>query len=544
MNAGDDLLTAAPAVQTPPPADTAEFALEPTTPLEVVRPPARPTRDDVLGWVGAGGGPWFPSAHARRTGTPREALDGPLGELRAAGLVAVADWAKGAGQGYVLTPAGVATLAGDDEAIPSGGPVGPDPTPPLPEPVGIDPRPPVVTPALLLANVLWFFTGLVLAYRAGVSVWDYLAGRNPAVLDRLGGVTGWNLLAGEWWRLGTSAFVHIGLLHLVLNVAAIGMMGPLAELLWGRRRLAAIYALSALAGGCLAMAVHPTTPAGAPVLLAGASGGIWGVLTSLAAWLVLFRGELAPDVAADWTRRLGRLILLNVGINLLAMTDVLSGLSWEAHLGGGVAGFVAAGLLNALRFGDRPRRVAAAVLLVLAPAVCLGGLAWAVRDGDAWEPLRRQAALIRERAEQDRARAAAAREQAEARAAVEAHNRDVAPLVDRLRPAAADPAEDRAVHLLTAGLGRRPAAAEAREAVAGLRATADQAAAALGSPSGVAPLDRLREKLRAYAEARAKSLGLVLGLLDAPAPPAPAAVKAWKDAQREADRLWPEAGRP
>ncbi|MBX9627256.1 MAG: rhomboid family intramembrane serine protease, partial [Gemmataceae bacterium] len=372
--------------KTPPPADTAEFALERTTPQPAVTPPApRPTPEQVLGWVAAAPGPWFPSAHARATGVSRDALDDPLNDLRAAGLLAVAEWVRGTGQGYVLTPEGRAATSVPAAAAPAAGPP-PDGDPGLPEPVGIDPRPPVVTPVLLLANVLWFLAGVVVAHRLGVPVWTYLTGRSPPALERLGAVSGPDLLAGDWWRLGASCFVHVGLLHLVVNVAAIGIMGPLAELLWGRWRTLAVYALSGLAGGCLAMAVHPSAESGAPILVAGASGAIWGVMTSLAAWLLLFRADLAPDMAADWGRQLGRMLILNVGVSFIP------GVSWEAHLGGGVAGFVAAGLLNALRFGDRPRRVGAAVLLVLMPVGCVAGLVGAMRDGDAWAPLRRHQA--------------------------------------------------------------------------------------------------------------------------------------------------------
>lgn len=524
MKPGDDLFSAAP-VTTPPPADTAVFAaLDQSTPVEMVRPVLpRPTPEDVLGWVAAAKGAWFPSAHARESGLPREALDGPLGELRAAGLVAVADWVKGAGQGYVLTPDGAAARA-EGSDVPA-----PDPTPALPEPVGIDPRPPLVTPAVLLANVLWFFAGVVLAYRAGLSVKAYLLGKSFAALERLGAVTPADLQQGEWWRLGTSCFVHVGLFHLVLNLTAIGMMGPLAERLWGRWRLLAIYALSGLAGGCLAMAAHPTGPGGAPVILAGASGAIWGVMTSLAAWLLLFRDELDPGLAADWTRQLCRLLLLNVGINFLAVTDVLSGLSWEAHLGGGLAGFVTAGLVNALRFGDRCRRAVAAVLLVLLPVGCAGGLVWAMREGEAWAPLRYKAAA--EEAVRQR------------RAAEEAFNRDVAPLLDAVRPEKVRPDEDRAASLLLARLGGRPAAAGTRTQLAGFRAAAADLAARAAEPTGVEKVDRVLGQVRAYAEIRARSLDLLLGLFDAPTN-APPDLRPWQAARKEADRLWAEVGRP
>jgi DNA-binding IscR family transcriptional regulator len=50
--------------------------------------------------------PWYPSAYAKETNTPRDTLDPYLDQLRMAGLVHLTDWVPGHGQGYALTPAG------------------------------------------------------------------------------------------------------------------------------------------------------------------------------------------------------------------------------------------------------------------------------------------------------------------------------------------------------------------------------------------------------------------------------------------------------
>src|SRR5262249_46071369 len=55
--------------------------------------------------------PWYPYDYARDTGLPRDALDEPLDRLRLGGLVRLADWVQGKGQGYTLTPAGERVLA-------------------------------------------------------------------------------------------------------------------------------------------------------------------------------------------------------------------------------------------------------------------------------------------------------------------------------------------------------------------------------------------------------------------------------------------------
>jgi membrane associated rhomboid family serine protease len=348
-------------------------------------PPAAPTAATVLQQIAASDGPWFPARFAAAAGVARDSLDEPLAELRGAGLILAAEWVRGVGQGYALTAAGraaasdpgtlerlaggapaaeVAVLAGAIQA----GPIGAPADVPAADLGGADDRdpdlalrPPVAVPGLLMANAVWFFICAVWGIRWGLTLTDSLWRGHPEVLHRFGAVRGTDLLAGEWWRLFTCCFVHVGALHLLLNLFALAMMGPLAELLWGRGRLLLIYVLSGLGGSALAMAIRPDP------LLAGASGAIWGIQMSLFVWLWAFRDRLPSDVAADWLRRLTVVFLLN------AAGSLLPNVSWEGHLGGGLAGLLTAGLLNAARSGGRGRRLAAWLLLTLLPAVCVLG---------------------------------------------------------------------------------------------------------------------------------------------------------------------------
>jgi membrane associated rhomboid family serine protease len=388
MNPGDEVLSPTAADPTPLPLKKlADHGAESRYALAA----GAPTAEVVLRWIAASGSePWFPSVHAKQTGTPRDSLDDPLSELRLAELVKIVTWVRGVGQGYALTPAGQAALA--DASVfarpPTLSDVPPtesaegEPAPAVPSHADLlDLRPPVVTPALLIATVLWFFVGLVFAVRVGVPAGEYLWTGNPAVLARLGAVTGPDLLRGEWWRLASCCFVHFGAVHLALNMFILGVVGPLAELLWGRGRTAIIYAMSGLAGSCLAMALSPTVGGGVNTL-AGASGAIWGVSTSLLAWMLLFGSRLPPVLARNLFRRLCLMLAMNAGISCLPH------ISWEAHLGGGLAGFLTAGLLNVARLDDRPRRRAAVVILVLLPVVCVTGLLTAMQSSPDWVALR------------------------------------------------------------------------------------------------------------------------------------------------------------
>lgn len=533
MNPGDEALspTTAP---TPPPTPSAGPAAVPPC-----APAAAPTAEAVLRWIASGGAePWFPSAHAKRTGTPRDSLDEPLTELRLAELVKIVAWVRGVGQGYVLTDAGRDLFTRAPAAVP---PPEPPPQPvmapvPPPRPDITEDRLPVVTAALVIANVLWFFVGLVFAMRVGVSADEYLGKGSTTVLERIGGVCGSDLLRGEWWRLATCCFVHIGVMHLLLNMLVLGGLGPLSEALWGRFRTVLIYAVSGLGGSCLAMALRPTADNGAETLLAGASGAIWGLLTALLAWLLVHGSTLHPASADGLFRRLMVMLVVN------GLASFLPQISWEGHLGGGVAGLLTAGLLNVARLGDRTRRVAAVVLLVSLPALCVSGLMLVMKTGRTW-------AVLRERAAQGEE----ARRELNANDHRRAFNERVtellppvvperAPRPGRVMPAGRLTPGERltVVPLVCAPRGYFQTAA-ARLRVAAVRSAAARLEEGMsGPPTGDEEVDRRREQLRAYAAARGRELDLLGAMLAARSLPDVPAWQAWGDARREADRLWDE----
>ena len=552
MEPGHETESPACADETPLPIQVngLELSSAPAAPPAPAPVPSAPTAASVLLWIAASEGAWFPSRFATESGTSRDSLDDPLAELRLAGLIAATDWLRGEGQGYTLTPAGTSatTTPAVLELLKQGRPAAhiaaliapPEQDAPpagsrasetedesdADRDVARSLRPPLVVPILLMANALWFFICVVWGIRWGLPLSRSLWAGHSEILHRFGAVTGLDLIHGEWWRLITCCFVHIGAVHLILNMFALAMMGPLAELLWGRRRLLIIYLVSGLGGSALAMALRPD------VLLAGASGAIWGIQMSLFAWLFTFRRQLPPHVAADWLRRLTIVFLLNAG------GSFLPNVSWEGHLGGGVVGFAAAGLLNAVRFGDRQRRLAARVLLVLLPLFCLAGLASAMgaRGTPKWQQIHQRLAAIEQ--------------QNRVRALVQQFDDEVAPRLVRLtgeggpkREARINvtPGELNALLILKDTKRVPEKLARTREKVEELKKTAEEVAElTAGTSTGVLPLDQHRGRVHQFALARAKSLELLLALLDSAPPPPRAAWDAWQAARLDADRLWEE----
>lgn len=77
------------------------------------------------------------------------------------------------------------------------------------------------------------------------------------------------IMGGEWWRLLTSMFLHIGIIHLVLNGVALFFLGGIVERVFGSARFLVIFLFSGLIGS-LASFIFTAD------LAAGASGAIFG----------------------------------------------------------------------------------------------------------------------------------------------------------------------------------------------------------------------------------------------------------------------------
>lgn len=160
---------------------------------------------------------------------------------------------------------------------------------------------------------------------------------------------------GEVYRLLTSAFLHGGLLHLLLNMYALFMFGPPIEAALGRLRFVALYLVSALGGSALSYAfAAPNQPS------LGASGAVFGLL---GAFLVVSRKQ-RRDTSAVLV-----LLAINLGYGFLVPR-----VDWRAHVGGLIAGALIA---LALVYAPRDRRTlvqVAGTVGVLAGAVAL--VAW------------------------------------------------------------------------------------------------------------------------------------------------------------------------
>lgn len=92
---------------------------------------------------------------------------------------------------------------------------------------------------------------------------------------------------GQWWRLATSVFVHVGTVHMAVNVVSLWVIGRLAEDVFGRLRAALLFAACGFAG---ATASYFASQAG---ISAGASGAIFGLVGATLGELTVHRRHFA-----------------------------------------------------------------------------------------------------------------------------------------------------------------------------------------------------------------------------------------------------------
>jgi tetratricopeptide (TPR) repeat protein len=140
---------------------------------------------------------------------------------------------------------------------------------------------------------------------------------------------------GQLWRTLTSAFVHVGLLHLAVNMWSLWAIGRMCERIYGNLSYTLIYLLSAV-GGCLAS--NAWNPLAAS---AGASGALFGIDGAVIAFLYLQPGSIPPEAL----QKLRKELLGIIGFNLMIGFS-MSFVNNAAHLGGLVTGALAGALVT------------------------------------------------------------------------------------------------------------------------------------------------------------------------------------------------------
>lgn len=177
----------------------------------------------------------------------------------------------------------------------------------------------------------------------------------------------------EPWRLLSSSFVHIGIMHLLANAFSMYFLGVSSELIVGKWRMLAVFLFSVAGGNLLTLwTTWQQIDKVAPPITAGASGGILG-LSLMLLMLAVFKVPTAMALNL-------RALLMIIGLNVL-MGFAIDGINNAGHFGGMIAGVIL-GLGLALEQKQRHQggRIAWFWLTAVALGVLMAGLWWYLHD--------------------------------------------------------------------------------------------------------------------------------------------------------------------
>jgi rhomboid protease GluP len=196
-------------------------------------------------------------------------------------------------------------------------------------------QPKVATKVLIGLNLIMF----------GLEIW---AGGSESIstLYRLGAMVPNAVWAGEWWRLLNGTFLHLGWVHLLLNMFSLYFFGAFVEPVLGVRKFIAAYLFSGV-GSMLVVALLARGAADRAEIYVGASGAIMGLLGLMA--VILWQGW-SRDRAKVAGRQL-RFVLLIMALQ--TATDLMNP---QISVVGHVSGFMLGALIGSWLYQPGQRK--------------------------------------------------------------------------------------------------------------------------------------------------------------------------------------------
>jgi membrane associated rhomboid family serine protease len=162
----------------------------------------------------------------------------------------------------------------------------------------------------------------------------------------------------QWWRLVTPMFIHVNLLHLLVNMYSLWMIGPYVEKLYGSAKFVVFWVLTGVAGVVASyLTVRPVLATGGLARFlfkafdepsAGASGALFGLVGVLFVFGIKFRHELPEGFKRAFGTGMLPVIFINLFIGYLGRGFIDN----AAHLGGLLSGAALALVVQYRRPGD------------------------------------------------------------------------------------------------------------------------------------------------------------------------------------------------
>ena len=199
---------------------------------------------------------------------------------------------------------------------------------------------PIVTYALIAVNIIIFILMYVLGNGSTDNQTLVNFGANNAELVR----------SGEYYRLLSAIFLHIGVVHLLFNMYALYIIGPQLESFYGKAKFLTIYLISGIIGNLFANIFEVNT------LGAGASGAIFGLFGALLYFGYHYRVYLGSVIRTQ--------LLPVIVLNLLIGFTTPS-ISSSAHIGGLIGGILISMALGVPKKSTKSERINGTIVTII-----------------------------------------------------------------------------------------------------------------------------------------------------------------------------------
>ena len=156
---------------------------------------------------------------------------------------------------------------------------------------------------------------------------------------------------GEIWRLLTCAFLHVGLIHLVVNMYSLRVIGPSVEGLIGKGKFVFIYLISAISASLMSLVFVDSN-----IVSVGASGAIFGLMGSLLYFGYHYRLYLNDAIKTQ----IIPVILFNLIIGFM-----MPGIDNGAHIGGLIGGYLATMAIGIKNKSEKKDMINGWIVLIL-----------------------------------------------------------------------------------------------------------------------------------------------------------------------------------
>ncbi len=172
---------------------------------------------------------------------------------------------------------------------------------------------------------------------------------NKATLLKFGANMGMLTKNGDYYRLITCAFLHIGVVHLLCNLYSLFIIGQNIEYFFGKLKFVLIYFYSAITASLFVLIFQSDN-----TITAGASGAIFGLMGALLYFGYTYRGYIGNKIISS--------ALTVIAINL-AYGFVHPGISNAAHIGGLVGGLAISYMLGIKNNENKASKISGTVIV-------------------------------------------------------------------------------------------------------------------------------------------------------------------------------------